>query len=120
MVEEALKTVDSKAIDDTKTKGVRSDREEDEKLEEGEIAGGDVDVDVDTLSSSSSRPGTDIVQHPSWTFWLDNPSAKAKQASWGNSICPIYLFSTVEEFWSLYNNIHRPSKLASRADFYCF
>ncbi|KAJ0669207.1 putative translation Initiation factor eIF-4e, eukaryotic translation initiation factor 4E (eIF-4E) [Helianthus annuus] len=121
MVEEALKTDDSRPIDDTKTRGVRSDGEEDEQLEEGEIAGGD--IDGDTLSSSSSRPGTAVVQHPlehSWTFWFDNPSAKAKQASWGSSMRPIYTFSTVEEFWSLYNNIHRPSKLASGADFYCF
>ncbi|KAI8573785.1 hypothetical protein RHMOL_Rhmol01G0302600 [Rhododendron molle] len=33
---------------------------------------------------------------------------------------PVYTFSSVEEFWSLYNNIHRPSKLAVGADFHCF
>ncbi|KAG5517100.1 hypothetical protein RHGRI_037751 [Rhododendron griersonianum] len=61
--------------------------------------------------------------HPlehSWTFWFDNPSAKSKQAAWGSSIRPVYTFSSVEEFWSLYNNIHRPSKLAVGADFHCF
>ncbi|KAJ9563457.1 hypothetical protein OSB04_008617 [Centaurea solstitialis] len=86
----------------------------------------------------------------SWTFWFDTPAAKSKQVAWGSSMRPIYTFSTVEEFWStntrmeptsfsflswehefvlhaetcskcsLYNNIHRPSKLATGADFYCF
>ncbi|KAI3969378.1 hypothetical protein MKX01_019939 [Papaver californicum] len=56
----------------------------------------------------------------SWTFWFDNPSAKSKQATWGSSIRPIHTFSTVEDFWGLYNNIHHPSKLAVGADFHCF
>ncbi|KAI7734236.1 hypothetical protein M8C21_011549 [Ambrosia artemisiifolia] len=106
MVEEALMKAEEQKI-------IRSDGEE------GEI------IDGDTLSSSSSssRPGTAVVQHPleqSWTFWFDNPSAKQKQAAWGSSMRPIYTFSTAEEFWSLYNNIHRPGKLAPGADFYCF
>ncbi|KAG6573340.1 hypothetical protein SDJN02_25256 [Cucurbita argyrosperma subsp. argyrosperma] len=91
--------------------------EEDEELEEGEIVGAD-DLDASNLSAA-------IVHQPhplehSWTFWFDNPSAKSKQATWGASIRPIYTFSTVEEFWSVYNNIHHPSKLALRADLYCF
>ncbi|KAI3830930.1 hypothetical protein MKX03_010228 [Papaver bracteatum] len=56
----------------------------------------------------------------SWTFWFDNPSAKSKQATWGSSIRPIHTFSTVEDFWGLYNNIHHPSKLGVGADFHCF
>ncbi|KAL5844353.1 hypothetical protein ACOSQ4_010311 [Xanthoceras sorbifolium] len=56
----------------------------------------------------------------SWTFWFDNPSAKSKQATWGRSMRSIYTFATFEEFWSLYNNIHHPRKLAVGADFYCF
>ncbi|CAN4123756.1 unnamed protein product [Withania somnifera] len=62
-------------------------------------------------------------KHPlehSWTFWFDNPSGKSKQAAWGSSIRPIYTFSTAEDFWSVYNNIHHPSKLPVGADFHCF
>ncbi|XP_054777017.1 eukaryotic translation initiation factor 4E-1-like [Prosopis cineraria] len=92
------------------------DSDEDE-LEEGEIVGED--------DSSTSKASSAVVHqhHPlenSWTFWFDNPSAKSKQTAWGSSIRRIYTFSTVEEFWSVYNNIHRPSKLAVGADFYCF
>ncbi|CAL5345279.1 unnamed protein product [Camellia sinensis] len=76
---------------------------------------------------SESKSGKAVVdeeqQHPlehSWTFWFNNPSAKSKQTTWGSSIRPIYTFSTVEQFWSLYNNVPHPSKLAVGADFHCF
>ncbi|KAJ8546563.1 hypothetical protein K7X08_032637 [Anisodus acutangulus] len=72
-------------------------------------------VDDSTTSSLRKHP----LEH-SWTFWFDNPSGKSKQAAWGSSIRPIYTFSTVEDFWSVYNNIHHPSKLAVGADFHCF
>nr|GEZ98584.1 eukaryotic translation initiation factor 4E [Tanacetum cinerariifolium] len=88
--------------------------DEDNQPEEGKIVTGDV---IDTSSS------TLVEKHPlehSWMFWFDNPSAKSKAADWGSSIRSIYTFSTVEDFWSLYNNIHKPSKLATGADFYCF
>lgn len=95
-----MKSEDQKSIDITKTTAIRSDGEDYDQPEEGEIIGGG---DGDTLSSSSSsRPGTAVVQHPlehSWTFWFDNPSAKSKQAAWGSSMRPVYTFSTVEEFW---------------------
>ncbi|KAF8411106.1 hypothetical protein HHK36_003645 [Tetracentron sinense] len=91
--------------------------EEEEDPKEGEIMVGD--------DSSSLNPSTAITHelHPlehSWTFWFDNPFAKSKQAAWGSSIRPIHTFSTAEEFWSLYNNILHPSKLAVGADFHCF
>ncbi|KAF7150656.1 hypothetical protein RHSIM_Rhsim02G0151800 [Rhododendron simsii] len=98
-----------------------------EEPEEGEI-----------LTDDESQTRAVIVEshpleHP-WTFWFDNPSAKSKQAAWGSSIRPVYTFSTIEHFWganpskdngaflkvSLYNNLHRPSKLAVGADFHCF
>ncbi|KAL6562029.1 Eukaryotic translation initiation factor 4E type 2 [Orobanche gracilis] len=84
--------------------------------EEGEIVGGDSEDAAKAMEAAASR-------HPlehSWTFWFDSPSAKSKQAAWGSSIRPIYTFSTVEDFWGVYNNIHHPSKLAVGADFHCF
>lgn len=84
--------------------------------EEGEIVGGDSDA----AASATAPPPSKHPLECSWTFWFDNPSAKARQAAWGSSIRPIYTFSTVEDFWSVYNNIHHPSKLAVGADFHCF
>ncbi|XP_033513616.1 eukaryotic translation initiation factor 4E-1 isoform X2 [Nicotiana tomentosiformis] len=79
-------------------------------------------IESDDTMSSLGNP-CKAMKHPlehSWTFWFDNPSGKSKQAAWGSSIRPIYTFSTVEDFWSVYNNIHHPSKLAVGADFHCF
>ncbi|KAK7245609.1 hypothetical protein RIF29_40456 [Crotalaria pallida] len=92
---------------------------DDADVEEGEI----LDGDDDSSKHPSSVAAVPRHPHPlenSWTFWFDNPSAKSKQAAWGSSIRNIYTFSTVEEFWSIYNNIHHPSKLAVGADFHCF
>ncbi|XP_072970792.1 eukaryotic translation initiation factor 4E-1-like [Typha angustifolia] len=92
-------------------KGREQETENLEELEEGEIED----------DEPSRRVGGD--SHPleySWTFWFDNPTSKNRQAAWGSSIRPIHTFSTIEDFWSLYNNIKQPSKLASGADFHCF
>ncbi|KAK9696895.1 hypothetical protein RND81_08G004100 [Saponaria officinalis] len=88
-------------------------------VEEGEI----VDDDEEGNNQSIHVEKPNISSHPlenSWTFWFDNPSAKVKQATWGSNIRPIYTFSTVEQFWGLYNNMHHPSKLGIGGDLYCF
>ncbi|GKU92457.1 hypothetical protein SLEP1_g6179 [Rubroshorea leprosula] len=101
------------------SKEEEEENDDDKELEEGKIGGGDGDA----TSSSSQVKAVTYQPHPlehSWTFWFDNPTAKSKQAIWGSSMRAIYTFDTVEEFWSLYNNIHHPSKLAVGADFHCF
>ncbi|KAJ7968826.1 Eukaryotic translation initiation factor 4E [Quillaja saponaria] len=121
-VEEAPRTTSNEdQTNDINTKSnhrIRGgDNGEEVEPEEGEIVGGD--------DSSSSKQSTSVVHQPhplehSWTFRFDNPSAKSKRASWGSSIRPIYTLATAEEFWSIYNNIPHPSKLAVGADLYCF
>ncbi|PKI69075.1 hypothetical protein CRG98_010544 [Punica granatum] len=83
--------------------------------EEGEIVG-----EVDSAESKGAVANQPHPLEHSWTFWFDSGSSKTKQAEWGASMRPIYTFSTVEEFWSLYNNIHHPSTLAVGVDLYCF
>lgn len=119
MVEAVEKSDEQSSSEASKHRGSRSDGEEEGRLKEDACGGGG-----DTTTSPTPG-GKDIYikRHPlehSWTFWFDNPSAKSKQVAWGSSIRPIYTFSTVEEFWSLYNNIHRPSRLAAGADLHCF
>lgn len=87
--------------------------------EEGKIVG-ESDDSTSALGKLSKAITTKHPLEHSWTFWFDNPSGKSKQAAWGSSIRPIYTFSTAEDFWSVYNNIHHPSKLAVGADFHCF
>ncbi|CAI0452042.1 unnamed protein product [Linum tenue] len=88
----------------------------------GEVPeGGEIVGDSDSSSKKSSAvPYKPHLLENQWTFWFDNPSAKSKQTAWGSSMRSIFTFSTVEEFWSVYNNIRHPSKLTVGADFYCF
>ncbi|ERN15009.1 hypothetical protein AMTR_s00032p00231660 [Amborella trichopoda] len=85
-----------------------------DSAEEGEIIESGPPSSV-SRSLESSHP----LEH-SWTFWFDNPSSRPKQGTWGSHIRPVHSFSTVEDFWCLYNNIHHPSKLAVGADLHCF
>ncbi|KAJ9565835.1 hypothetical protein OSB04_001801 [Centaurea solstitialis] len=123
MVEEVEKSSDDQrtkdaAINATKHKGLcSSDGEEEDQRPTKESAG--ENVADHTLTAKDNTLKRHPLEH-SWTFWFDNPSAKSKQVAWGNSIRPIYTFSTVEEFWSLYNNLHRPSRLTAGADLHCF
>ncbi|CAI9760134.1 unnamed protein product [Fraxinus pennsylvanica] len=98
---------------------VKNTEGEESEAEEGEIVGGGSDIDSEAKDIAPPPPVKHPLEH-SWTFWFDNPSAKNKQAEWGSSIRPVYTFSTVEDFWSVYNNIKQPSKLAVKADFHCF
>ncbi|KAK8551442.1 hypothetical protein V6N12_040080 [Hibiscus sabdariffa] len=108
-VEENLKTM---SINEEENKNPNPNLKEDE-----------VGIEEEDTALPSTK--NDMVEQPHllehlWTFWFDNPSAKSRQAAWGSSMHAIYTFSTVEQFWSLYNNIHHPSKLAVGADFHCF
>ncbi|KAK9153199.1 hypothetical protein Sjap_000679 [Stephania japonica] len=90
-----------------------------EDPEEGEI----VDPPEHPKSAAAAVAVAPPPPHPlecPWTFWYDNPSAAPAGVPWGSLISAIYTLSTVEEFWSVYNNIRKPSKLANGADLHCF
>ncbi|KAI3723480.1 hypothetical protein L2E82_35086 [Cichorium intybus] len=55
-----------------------------------------------------------------WTFWFDNQSKPKQGAAWGNNLRNVYTFDTVEEFWCLYDQVFKPSKLPGIADFHLF
>ncbi|KAE8677635.1 Eukaryotic translation initiation factor isoform 4E-2 [Hibiscus syriacus] len=56
-----------------------------------------------------------------WTFWFDNQSKPKQGAAWGSTLRKVYTFDTVEEFWCLYDQIFKPSKLPpGNADFHLF
>ncbi|XP_057857674.1 eukaryotic translation initiation factor 4E-2 isoform X1 [Cryptomeria japonica] len=84
--------------------------------EEGEIVEGGENIERSLEAADSN---THPLEH-SWTFWFDNPNGKSKQAAWGSSLRSVYTFSTVEDFWRLYNNIVQPTKLMAGSDFHCF
>lgn len=54
-----------------------------------------------------------------WTLWFDNPSQRTLD-TYGQSLKTVYTFSTVEDFWRLYNNLLPPSRLNHGTDFHLF
>lgn len=115
MVEESEKSTITEELEDSSAM-IKIHNGEESEAEEGEIIAADSDA---AATAMAPPPPRHPLEH-SWTFWFDNPSAKSRQAVWGSSIRPIYTFSTVEDFWSVYNNVHHPSKLTIGADFHCF
>ncbi|KAI4303962.1 hypothetical protein MLD38_039539 [Melastoma candidum] len=55
-----------------------------------------------------------------WAFWFDHQSKLKQGAEWGTSLRKVYTFDTVEDFWCLYDQIFKPSKLPANADFHLF
>eukprot|EP00897_Mesotaenium_endlicherianum_P001705 jgi/Mesen1/1562/ME000134S00678 len=75
--------------------------------------------EVSPSKEVSESPQKHPLEH-SWTLWFDNPQARPKGSEWGSSMRPVYTFSTVEDFWCLYNNVLTPSKIPLKADMHMF
>lgn len=61
------------------------------------------------------------VKHPlqnEWDFWYFKPN-RNKQ-NWQDNLLKIHSFSTVEDFWALYNHIELPSRLQHGSDYNLF
>jgi len=71
------------------------------------------------MKSNSDASTKHPLEH-NWTLWFDNPNGKQKQATWGQTLRSVYTFSTVEDFWCLFNKILSPSKLILGTDFHLF
>mmetsp|Transcript_37722 Transcript_37722/g.65474 ORF Transcript_37722/g.65474 Transcript_37722/m.65474 type:complete len:213 (+) Transcript_37722:121-759(+) len=55
-----------------------------------------------------------------WTIWFDNPKLKKPNETWEENLKELYSLDTVEDFWSLYNNIQPASKLAVGSTYHFF
>lgn len=95
MVEESEKSAAAAVNEELENLSLMNHHGEESETEEGEIVAGDSDA---ATAMAAAKPPRHPLEH-SWTFWFDNPSAKSKAEAWGSSICPIYTFSTVEDFW---------------------
>jgi len=70
-----------------------------------------------------AEPSNFSVKHPlqnSWTIWYDNPQKRTNQASWGDHLKKITTFSTVEDFWRVFNNLKPASTLAQGSNYHIF
>lgn len=64
-------------------------------------------------------------KHPlqyTWTMWYDSPSPKSKNDAhnWQQNVKKIVSFSSVEDFWCLFNNLVKPSRLAVGGNYHLF
>lgn len=61
-----------------------------------------------------------LIKHPlqhTWTLWfLETDRTK----SWEEMLKEVTSFSTVEDFWGLFNYIKTPSEIKSGCDYYLF
>jgi len=65
------------------------------------------------------------ISHPlkfGWTLWYDAQLSGGKRpgGTWGDNIKEVFTFSTVEDFWRLYNNLVLPSQLQQGSTYSLF
>lgn len=61
-----------------------------------------------------------LIKHPlqfTWTLWYQEPD---RSKSWEESLNEVTSFSTVEDFWSLYNHIKSPADIRTGSDYSLF
>jgi hypothetical protein len=67
------------------------------------------------------EPVTKHPLHQTWVMlWESGTKPKVGKMGWGAGIKPIMEFCTVEDFWSLYNNLAAPTNLAARSNYHLF
>lgn len=62
------------------------------------------------------------VKHPlmhEWTLWFTKPPS-GKGDNWNDLLKEVVTFTSVEEFWGIYNNITPVSELGLKADYHLF
>ncbi|KAK7111730.1 eukaryotic translation initiation factor 4E-1A-like isoform X2 [Littorina saxatilis] len=85
------------------------------------MASSDTPKEVEDVEEEMALAGPeDLIKHPlqnRWAMWFfKNDKAK----DWCDNLRVITTFSTVEDFWALYNHIQRASKLPSGCDYSVF
>jgi len=90
---------------------------------------------VEVFEKENSKPNTMGVlkpskdsfsgpKHPlrnSWTLWYDAQLTNGKRPSqWGENMKEVYSFSTVEDFWRMYNNLALASQIQNGCSFSLF
>lgn len=78
----------------------------------------------DDAAGSSPTTVEDLDQlHPlqnKWTFFFNPPQKPAPGAEWTSNVKPVTEFSTVEDFWRLFNVLKSPSQLSIGSNYHMF
>jgi len=63
------------------------------------------------------------VKHPlwcRWSIWYDGPAKKINVSNWVDNLKEVFTFDSVEDFWSVYNNIQSPLQLPPGSNYHLF
>lgn len=74
-----------------------------------------------STASLQSKPSTSSTEHPiksTWVVWYRPPTSK--NSDYEKSTIALASFSTVEQFWSVYSHLKRPSALPAVSDYHIF
>ena len=58
--------------------------------------------------------------HDTWTIWYDKPNLEVKTENWDQFLIEISSFNTLENFWSLVNNLNRLSDIGVNGSYHFF
>ncbi|GMH74953.1 hypothetical protein TrVE_jg1554 [Triparma verrucosa] len=56
----------------------------------------------------------------SWTLWYDNPRLQKPNETWLDNLKNCSTFSTVEDFWSVYNNVKPAGSMGCNSNYHLF
>jgi len=76
-----------------------------------------------SLEPTEAIPNQYVQKHPlqhTWALWYDTPRRRLTKASWSDNLNKIYSFSTVEDFWCLWNNIKGAHELSPGSNYHLF
>lgn len=100
--------------------------EEDKNVAVEQMEDQNVNGDAEGEAATAESPPTaSITKHAlqrKWVMWYDSPSSSKKvdPANWHSNVKQIVAFETVEDFWSLFNNLMSPSKLQLQSNYHLF
>lgn len=87
-----------------------------------ELAQATKELSLESQTVVDSKTEFDV-KHPlnsSWTLWYTKSQSKDSSESWADLLKPVITFSTVEEFWGIFNSIPQPGELPLKADYHLF
>ena len=72
------------------------------------------------VSTPTEQPPVHHPLHNTWVIWYDNPRLAPEGSDWKDNLKLCGEFSTVEQFWSIFNNIKPASTLAVNSNYHVF
>lgn len=65
-------------------------------------------------------PEEKIPLHQKWVLWYDNPRLAPPDSDWKDNLQKCGTFDTVQDFWSVFNNVKPASQLALSSNYHVF